>query len=156
MYTIVGIDPGDTIGVCIISLNGDLIRVAHFKYKDLSFLLNFISSYGQPVIVAVDKTHGNEMPKHIAAIFKAKFFVPSRDLSIETKKALSYSVKIYNPHERDAYAAALKAYRKYSNKLRQADKFAKQYSKDSQEIMYKVLNKFSIYEAINNKKANRK
>ena len=56
----------------------------------------------------------------IAARFHVKLFHPRKSLSQEQKRMIGR--EIVNPHIRDAYAAAVKAYRRYADRLRQIDR----------------------------------
>jgi predicted RNase H-like nuclease (RuvC/YqgF family) len=60
--------------------------------------------------------------KKINAAFNARFFVPEEHLSVLEKKELVRGYELGNNHEKDALAAALKAYNMSSAKLRNIEK----------------------------------
>ncbi len=121
-YTIVGIDPGATTAVAVIDLNGNLIDVTSKKSWKTGEVLEYISSLGKPVVVATDKSNPPEFVQKIKASFNAVLYTPREDISVEKKKSLTSSYKLFNDHERDALAAALDAYNSYKNKLRNVEK----------------------------------
>jgi uncharacterized protein len=157
MYIIVGIDPGKTSAIAAIDLNGKLIRSAHKTFAGADWLTNEIRSIGIPVIIAGDNPEVSPMVRKINASFSARLFSPSRELPVEEKRLIAKGSDIRDPHERDAYAAAVKAYRNYTNKFKQAEHIANGIDfKDIDMIKAKVVNRYSISEAIENRKANRR
>ncbi|MEM3827236.1 MAG: DUF460 domain-containing protein [Candidatus Micrarchaeaceae archaeon] len=157
MHIIVGIDPGDTVGISCIGLNGDLLYSIHGSGKGFSWIVKVIISVGTPSIIATDKHKIGALVKKIGAAFNTNLFSPDSDIGLEEKKALARKAGIKNPHERDAFAAAMCAFNEYRNKLRQAERVAlsKNYS-NIDEIKSKVLDKFSIDEALHNKPSHRR
>ena len=55
-----------------------------------------------------------------AARFNAKVFSPQKSITVEEKKIMGKG--IVDPHIRDSYSAAVKAFRHYANRFRQVDK----------------------------------
>jgi predicted RNase H-like nuclease (RuvC/YqgF family) len=123
-YTIVGIDPGTTIGVAMLDLDGRPIDIFSAKNYSVSDVVARIISLGKPLIVASDVTPTPSMVKRISSIFAT--LVPELDesLSLEDKIALTkgagYEYK--NAHERDALAASVTAFKHYSKKFSQVQK----------------------------------
>jgi predicted RNase H-like nuclease (RuvC/YqgF family) len=123
-YTIVGIDPGTTIGVAMLDLEGRPIDVFSSKNYSVSDVVARIISLGKPLIVASDVTPTPSMVKRISSIFAT--LVPELDesLSLEEKIALAkgagYEYK--NAHERDALAASVTAFKRYRKKFSQVQK----------------------------------
>jgi hypothetical protein len=157
MYIIVGIDPGKTSAVAAVDLNGKLIRSAHKTFAGADWLISEIRSVGIPVIIAGDNPEASPMVRRINASFNAKLFTPSRELPVEEKRGIAKGSYIKDPHERDAYAAAVKAYRNYTNKFKQAEHIARGISFENVDMVKaKVVGRYSISEAIENRKANRK
>ena len=70
------------------------------------------------------------------------------------KRELSKGLNIKNVHERDAYVAARKAFNAYKSKFMQIDSSVE--AQRREEIKAKVIKKFSISEALENKKAGRR
>jgi len=157
MHIIVGIDPGKTIGISCIALDGRLVFSAHKSGEGLSWVIETIRSVGAPSIIAVDKHKSGALARKVSAAFNTYIFYPDRDISLEEKKQLAKTAHIKNPHERDAFAAARRAFSEYGNKLRQAERIANMENyKDIDEIKSKVLKKYSIDEALHSKLSNRR
>ncbi|HLD60113.1 MAG TPA: DUF460 domain-containing protein [Candidatus Bilamarchaeaceae archaeon] len=58
--------------------------------------------------------------RKVGARFNVKVFSPSKSLTLKEKRIIGKN--IVDAHVRDAYAAAIKAYRHYANRLRQIEK----------------------------------
>jgi predicted RNase H-like nuclease (RuvC/YqgF family) len=156
MHIIVGIDPGKTVGIACISLNGKLLHSAHLAFAEIGWIASEIRKVGTPSLIAGDKREVSEVVRRAAAVFNAKVFYPERDLGLEGKKIAGRHAGVFNPHERDAYTAALKAYNAYANKLNQAEHIANESGvNDIDSVKAKVIDRYSINEAILNRKANR-
>ncbi len=83
--------------------------------------------------------------------------MPDKDLPLELKRGLGKAANLRNRHEQDAYAAAIKAYYRYANKLKQAARMLSGLNPAERDlIIAKVIMKHSVSEAINNKEAYRR
>lgn len=123
-YTIVGIDPGTTVGLAILDLTGNLVELFSAKHYPVSEAVERIIARGKPVIIASDVAPTPAMVRKISSIFAAPVHDLEESLSIEEKIALTkgggYLYK--NAHERDALAASLNALRSYQKKFAQVEK----------------------------------
>ncbi|MBE0515773.1 MAG: DUF460 domain-containing protein [Methanophagales archaeon] len=123
-YTIVGIDPGTTIGVAIIDLNGTPVEVFSSKNYSIADTITRIISRGKPLIVASDVTPTPSMVKKIGGLFSSFVHELYGSLSTDEKIALTkgegYEYK--NVHERDALAACISAFKRYKKKFSQVQK----------------------------------
>ncbi|HUV79342.1 MAG TPA: DUF460 domain-containing protein [Candidatus Bathyarchaeia archaeon] len=123
-YTIVGIDPGTTVGIAMIDLNGKPVDVFSAKNYSISDAIARIESHGTPLIVASDVTPTPAMIKKISSMFAAPGHDLVESLSTEEKIALTkgegYEYK--NAHERDALAACVNAFKRYKKKFAQVQK----------------------------------
>ncbi len=156
MHLIVGIDTGKTMAYTCLALDGRIVGVDHKASGGTDWIIDQINKIGTPSIIACDK-EPNENARKIAAAFNARIFYPSKELSSLDKRLIAKPHGITNPHERDACAAAVKAYNVHVNKLKQADRAARMNNvKDPDSIKAKVIGRYSIEEAISNKEANRK
>jgi predicted RNase H-like nuclease (RuvC/YqgF family) len=81
--------------------------------------VQIISKVGTPVLIATDVKPTPFLVSKIAARFHIKVYTPSKSLSLAQKRRIGKG--IFDPHIRDAYAAAVKAYRKYANRFRRID-----------------------------------
>jgi hypothetical protein len=116
-YLIVGIDPGTTIGVAALDLDGNLIHLASSRQMNMGDVIESLYRVGKPLIIASDV---QEMPYSVEKIrraFSAIAYTPKQDVSVETKLSLASPFPYGNDHERDALSAALDAYRHYRQKF---------------------------------------
>ena len=120
MYVIVGIDAGINVGYAVLDLNGALVAAGVEKEANDEKIVKIIAQIGIPSLVASDVHPPSNFVSKIAARFNVKVFSPQKSMTIDEKRLISRN--ILDPHIRDAYAAAVKAYRNYANRLRQVDK----------------------------------
>jgi predicted RNase H-like nuclease (RuvC/YqgF family) len=111
-----------------------LVGVGVVKQNNANQVVSIISSLGVPLLVACDVAKPPSFVRSIAAKFNVKVYSPSRNMSQESKHLMAK--EILNHHIRDAYAAALKAYRKYSNRFRHINK---KYPEKAEEYKRMVL-----------------
>ena len=142
-YLIVGIDPGTTVGVALIDLNGNVIAIRSKKSWSYSDVVDFILSHGKPVVIATDKKTVPDYVNKLKASFNCILYSPKEDLPVEKKKNLVSSYKILNDHERDALAAAMDAYNSYKNKLKNIEKRIP-VGYDLEEIKAGIIKGFSL------------
>jgi uncharacterized protein len=157
MYIIAGIDPGKTCGIACVDLKGNLVFRAHKAYGGPDWLIGTLNGIGTPVVIASDKPVASGIVRKVNTAFNSKLFSPDREFRIEEKRMAAKALGIKNPHERDAYIAAISAYNAYANKFKQIEHIAsgRKYN-DVEEIKAKVISKYSIREALENRKANRR
>jgi uncharacterized protein len=116
-----------------------------------------INRVGTPVIIASDKPDPSPIVRKVNAAFNSRLYCPDRELKVDEKRGAARGVGIKDPHERDAYIAAISAYRAHSNKFKQIEHIALENSYSNiEEIKAKVVARYSIREAVENRKANRK
>jgi uncharacterized protein len=156
LYLIAGIDPGKTCGIACLDLNGNLVFKDHKTFGGADWLITTLNNIGTPVIVASDKPQPSTLVRKINSAFNSKLFCPDRELKITEKRMAAKNLGIKDPHERDAYTAAISAYRAYANKFKQVEHLTPKSDYNIDEIKAKVVGKYSIKEALENKKANRR
>ena len=84
-------------------------------------------------------------------------YAPRKSIPLSEKKIAAKENNIKNPHERDAYVAAIGAYNTYANKLKQAERAARERNVDDIDALKsKVIHRYSMDEAVRNRKANRR
>ncbi|HJJ30952.1 MAG TPA: DUF460 domain-containing protein [Methanocorpusculum sp.] len=116
-YVIVGVDPGTTVGVAVLSLSGELLHLESVRAQSPAELISAVSSVGIPVLVATDKA---EMPagvEKIRRVFGAVSWKPKKDILVKDKYAAAEGFSFADDHQRDSLAAALMAYRSYLPKF---------------------------------------
>lgn len=152
---IVGYDPGLTVGIAILNLNGELISLDSFKEIRRSEIISHIIGYGNTVLVATDVYPAPKTVRKIATTLNSKIWSPYKNMSVESKieivdsfTAMGNSLNVpQNAHERDSLAAALKTYKDHLNKFRQIEKRAEQLSMTPamiDEVKILVINGKSI------------
>jgi len=124
---IVGVDPGVTVGLAVLSLNGQPILVESKRDWSLPELVKRISELGEPTLISSDVSPASEILKNLSHKLNAVLFVPSISLGADEKRHVArdyadfYGLKLKNAHEVDALAAAVKAYRHYEKKFKHVE-----------------------------------
>ncbi|MHA2191941.1 MAG: DUF460 domain-containing protein [Candidatus Thorarchaeota archaeon] len=125
-YFILGIDPGSTAAICLLTLDGRIHRLVSGKSLTRADIIRQVYEQGIPVMVATDVTPVPHFVKKIASTVNAELFVPKREIAVADKQELarefSDGIKIRNAHERDALTAAVYAYRSIQPKLQQIER----------------------------------
>ncbi|NLV28189.1 MAG: DUF460 domain-containing protein [Methanomicrobiales archaeon] len=116
-YLIVGIDPGTTIGIAVLDLNGELLKVHSSRQMTMGDVTEFLWSLGKPIIIASDVVPMPFSVEKIRRSFQAVPHTPKQDISVETKYELAGKFGYGNDHERDALTAAIEAYRFWNHKF---------------------------------------
>ncbi len=116
-YLIVGIDPGTTVGIAALDLNGEIIQVHSSRQMSMGDVIEFLYTIGKPVIIASDVSPMPFSVEKIRRAFQAVAYTPKQDISVETKYDLAGVYKYANDHERDALTAAIEASRFWKHKF---------------------------------------
>ena len=157
VHLIVGIDPGKTCGIACLDLDGKLVLKGHMLFGGESWIIETVVKAGTPVIVASDKADPSALVRKINTAFSSRLYCPERELKMSEKRIAARRMGIKNPHERDAYIAAISAFNSFSNKFKQAEHIAREVMRDDiDEIKARLVGKSSIYEAMNGMRSNRK
>lgn len=151
VYTITGIDPGTTVAASILDLNGNLLGVKSKKGWSWGEVVEYILSFGQPIIVATDKSNAPEFVSKLRSSFNAVLYTPKEDLGTGKKRQLVSDYRFLNTHERDATACAVDAFNSYKNKLLNVEKKTSP-GMDSDAIKAAVIRGMSLKDAISEKK----
>ena len=157
-YLILGIDPGISTGVALLTLDGYVIDLFSKRWMSRRQLIKYLSGQGKVLIVATDVNPPSVYAKKLASSLNATLFVPPRNLTVEEKREIvsnfvektGYLVKIKDAHQRDALSAALKALNYYASKLKEVDKELDKLGLElpTLEIKAMVIKGASIDEAI--------
>jgi predicted RNase H-like nuclease (RuvC/YqgF family) len=153
-YLIIGVDPGITIGLAIISLHGELIEVLSIKNTRLSEMVKIIYGFGNPVVVASDIPVKSKLVYELAKYLNLKVYLPPKRYPIElknktVKEFLQQRKLRLNAHERDALFAAIKAYRHYSSKIRNVERRLRSLGlKPSEEIISEIIKGKKLVEVL--------
>lgn len=119
---ICGVDPGSTVGLAFLDINGVVTDIESGKNLSVNDVIYAIEQRGDLLVIASDRTPLPQTIKKIAAAFSCKIYYPDKSLTHTEKEILVKNYHGLNNHERDALAAALKAYNFFSHKFRQIKK----------------------------------
>ena len=129
---IVGLDPGIVTGIAVLDLHGNLLFVDSGLALDRTSIIRTITKFGNPVVIASDVRRAPLVVEKIASTLDCAVYTPPRDLSVEEKRQIvqenvvNFKDVVKNSHQRDAVAAALKAYFNFKNKFMQLEARAKE------------------------------
>ena len=117
---IVGFDPGTKAGLAIIDTFGRVVMITSKTNTSLSSFAQMILKHGKPLIVATDKRPTPKNVEKLAKSLGARLYFPLETMSVHEKVEIAkrHDIKVKNDHERDAVAAAFKAYKQYVSLLR--------------------------------------
>jgi len=157
-YLIVGVDPGIVTGLAILDLNGRVLLLHSAKNLSRRKLLDIVYDYGTPIVIATDVAKVPDYVRKLCSMIKAVLYSPERDLTVYEKSEIvskvcaEQKIQVKDPHQRDALAAAYKAYLYYKPKL---DKVVEEVKKLTvpvpiDEIKAQVIRGLSIKQAIDN------
>ena len=158
-HLVVGLDVGKNSAIACLDLRGNTVLLMHGTSMGFDGMVEVIRNAGVPSIIAGDKKHTNALVRRINAAFNSRLFEPQADITLEEKRNAVKGTGIKNEHERDAYAAAFKAYNYYVSKLRHVERVASKRSFHEMEadmVMSKVISRYSVSEALEGRKANRR
>jgi len=149
------VDAGIKTGYALLDLSGNLICSGVEKEANDERIVKIISSVGIPSIVASDTCPPSSFVAKVAARFQTRLFHPRKSLTQEEKRVIGRDIddvknvspffktfaprsneRANDPHIRDAYAAAVKAYRRYADRLRQIDRME---GVDREELKHLVI-----------------
>ena len=99
-----------------------MLDIGSGKNLSVNDIIWEIGQRGDLLILASDRYPLPRTVKKISAAFQCKVYYPEEPLSKREKEELTRGYRNLNNHERDALAAALKAYNFFSHKLRQIKK----------------------------------
>lgn len=149
---IVGLDPGITVGIAALDLNGRVLMTYSERNMAISDVIKFISEIGHPIIISTDVNPAPGLVEKIARSFKALLFVPRESLKVEEKNELlrNLGVTVEDDHQRDALTAAYKAYLRLKPKLDHVDAKLRELEIEGkgEEIKALVIQGYNLGEAI--------
>ena len=86
---IVGIDPGVTVGLAVLSLDGKPVLVESKRGWSLSELLKRISEIGEPTIISSDVSPASEILENLSHKLNAVLFVPMISMGADEKRQIA-------------------------------------------------------------------
>ncbi len=146
-YIIVGIDPGTTTAVAVLTLEGELRMLHSSRAISIPEVIEMIAEQGRPLIIASDVYPTPNAVEKIRRAFNAVLGSPEAVLAAGDKIEFATPYGYSNNHERDAIAAAASFYRKNKNKFEQIKKKIPQ-GVNAEEVIAQVVRGKSIDAAI--------
>ena len=118
-YIIVGIDPGTTTAIAVLTLDGELRKLHSSRTISIPEVIEMIAEEGRPLIIASDVFPAPNAVEKIRRAFNAVPGAPDEMITTGDKTEFARTYGYSNAHERDAIAAAVSAYRRNRNKFEQ-------------------------------------
>ena len=154
---IVGIDPGLTIGLSIMDLNGRILKIKSIREASRGQVIREITQFGKPSLVCVDVYPYPAYVEKIASTLNARLYTPRSVMTVAEKNeiarklAMQHGIVIRDAHQRDSLASAYKGYIKFQTEFENIEtKFRDIYGKAFRdEIKDYVIKGKSISEAVN-------
>lgn len=125
---IVGIDPGLTIGLSIMDLNGRILKVNSYREASRGQIIREITNYGKPSLICVDVYPYPAYVEKISAVLNSRLYTPrsvmtvSEKNEISRKLAMQQGVNVKNAHQRDSLASAYKGYAKFRSEFEKIER----------------------------------
>ena len=123
---IAGLDPGSTVGIALLDLDGNLVHVDSFK-GDLYEAIKRATQFGKILVVGTDVCKVPRFVEKFAIKVGARIVVPDYDLLFHEKRKKTkeflknLDIKLKDKHQMDALAAALIAFRQYNGLFSKID-----------------------------------
>jgi len=146
-YLIVGIDPGNTVGIAALGMDGRVVALRSTA-NGIDEAIRIIEGLGTPSIVATDVYPAPAAVLRAASSFNARLFAPRENVREDVKREIAQGAGVSNAHERDAYCAAVLAYRAHANRLRQISALGDFSQEEKEELMHLAINGQSLRSAI--------
>ncbi|MHA1418132.1 MAG: DUF460 domain-containing protein [Candidatus Heimdallarchaeaceae archaeon] len=125
---IVGLDPGLTIGLSIMDLNGKILKIVSYREASRGQIIREITKYGKPTLICVDVYPYPAYVEKVAAALNSRTYTPrsvmtvSEKNEISRKLAMQHGVLVKNAHQRDSLASAYKGYTKFKNEFEKIER----------------------------------
>ena len=149
---IVGVDPGIYTGLAVLDISGNILYLYSSKNLDRSKIASILSDIGKPVVIATDVNPPPDTVKKLSAMFNTQLYVPPVSLSTAEKRSLADQTypEYEDTHQRDALAAAYKAYRELSEKFKQIEVYVskRKLNLDIDKIKEAIVKGKTIAEAV--------
>ncbi|MEM4254972.1 MAG: DUF460 domain-containing protein [Candidatus Norongarragalinales archaeon] len=120
---IAGVDSGTWRAFAVLDFDGNVVAMESRKNWTPDEFIASLSAF-PPAVIACDKIPVPKNIRLLKSVFSARLFKPHKSLTGVQKTFLTRDYRIANEHERDALAAALKAFRSLKNKFELVDKKA--------------------------------
>lgn len=118
---IVGVDPGTTLGMAVLDLDGHLLLLTSGRNLSKNDVLNILLGIGVPVLVASDRVIAPHLVSELASSLGSRIFLPSQEVAAQEKKRVvegassKFETYAVDEHQTAALYAALKAHAHFKN-----------------------------------------
>jgi predicted RNase H-like nuclease (RuvC/YqgF family) len=114
-------------------MHGSVIHISSRRNVSPSGVIRIITRFGRPLIVAVDVEPAPRSIERMASSLGSMMFVPEKSISTREKSAIvknfvkdyekesGIKIKFRSRHEKDAFAAAVKAWRRNRYLIKKVD-----------------------------------
>jgi hypothetical protein len=153
---IVGIDPGTTCGLAVLTLEGTPIYLQSQKGMSRGDIIRTLLDLGDPTLIAADVAPPPEFVEKLAKEFEATVYRPETLLTVMEKQELAreylkrFDMVVNDSHSRDALVAAIKAFNHYKPKFESVESELETRNLDlsSGEVKALVVKGYSVQRAI--------
>lgn len=135
MKIIIGIDPGTTVGVAVLDVQGTVIAVESRKAWSFEDVVEWVRGKGSVLAVGTDKAKVPGFVRDVAAAFSARVLSPKSDLTVAEKRVEWKG----NSHECDALASAMFAWKRLKGLISRVLSFSLPYPEKSGQILDLVV-----------------
>lgn len=139
--TIVGVDPGTTVGLCVLDFRGKVLRIFSQKNISQAEIVKEILKHGKPIIISTDKKKVPDYVQGLGSSLGCRVYTPKEDLKSEEKSRVvdeqGLREEINDDHQKDACASALFAFKRFKDSIERIEKEAKK--KPSTKVFQKVF-----------------
>jgi predicted RNase H-like nuclease (RuvC/YqgF family) len=153
---IVGIDPGTTCGLAVMTVTGTPIYVESRKGLSRGEIIRTLLDLGDPILIAADVSPSPEFVEKLAKEFEATIYVPQTLLTAAEKQEIAreylekFKIEANDSHSRDALVATIKAFNHYKSKFEsiESELETRNIGLPSDEVKALVVKGYSVQRAI--------
>ncbi|MFH1409760.1 MAG: DUF460 domain-containing protein [Nanoarchaeota archaeon] len=133
---ILGLDPGTTVGCCLLDLEGKAKARWSRKEYPLHEIIKDVSAQGRVIAVGTDKKKMPKLVRIAATKLGCRAISPKEDLLLADKKHVGSGK---NAHEIDAHAAALVAFSELRGLIKKAELASRHVEHVSRESLLRFI-----------------
>jgi len=124
---IVGVDPGTTLGLAALDLEGHLLMLTSGRNLSRNDVVNILLGIGVPVLMASDRVIAPHLVSELASSLGIRTFLPSQEVAAQEKKRVveeassRFETYAVDEHQTAALYAALKAHAHFKNLFQEVE-----------------------------------
>lgn len=147
-FLIAGVDPGVTVGISVLDLDGNLVKIISFKNKGMGDVIRKLISFGKIAVLGTDVSPAPRFIEKIASSLGCKLVIPDESLKLSQKhniigRFFEKKFKFKDKHERDSLVAAIVAFKFYNilfNKIESKVKDERKARKIKELVLLRNMN----------------